>query len=163
MSTTRLPTRRLFTPPVFSNLADEVDQLQASVRRMFDNPFLPMESSFVQSIGWVPAVEISETEKALVLTAELPGLDRKDVHVDLDGDVLTIRGEKKEEKKSEQEGKFHLMERTYGFFRRTFALPAFVDKEKISAEFAKGVLTLNLPKGADIRRNGKEIPIEMKG
>ena len=162
MPTTTLPTRRKFTPPFFSNLANDVDQLQASVRRMFDTPFLPMESPFVQSIGWVPAVEISETEKALILTAELPGLDSNDVHVDLDGDVLTVRGEKKEEN-NEEEGKFHLMERTYGYFRRTFALPAFVDKEKISAEFAKGVLTLTLPKSAEAKRPGKEIPIEAKG
>src|SRR5688500_18406764 len=94
---------RAFVPPFVSSLAREVDQLQASVRRMFEHPFAPPGDvlTFPRPIGWFPAVEVTESDAELTMTAELPGLDRKDVHVDLDGDVLTLRGEKRAERVEE--------------------------------------------------------------
>jgi HSP20 family molecular chaperone IbpA len=86
------------------------------------------------------------------LTAELPGMDEKDVEIKLSDDMLTMKGKKKE-KKEERERKYYLCEHRYGSFRRTFQLPAGVDSSKIEATFAKGVLTLTLPASIDIDQN----------
>jgi HSP20 family protein len=154
--------RRAFVPPFVSSLAREVDQLQANIRRMFEHPLAAPDEAlaFPQPIGWLPAVEITETDGELAMTVELPGLDRKDVHVDLDGDVLTLRGEKREERKEEDEKKhYHLEERSYGAFLRSFVLPPSVVKEKITADYDKGVLTLHLPKTAEVKPAGRKIPV----
>lgn len=155
--------RRSPTLPFMASLAHDADQLHASVRRMFENPFamLPAPFAFTESIGWLPPVEIAESESALTLTAELPGLDRKDVRVELDGDVLTLRGEKREERR-ENDRRYHLEERSYGAFQRAFTPPPAVDREKITAEFDRGVLTLHLPKSTDVRPRGREIPVAAK-
>ncbi len=92
-----------------------------------------------------PRIAVSETEKEVTVSAELPGLDEKNVTVDLDEDTLTIRGEKKEE--SEEKGRqWHRSEVTYGAFERVIALPAHVQGDKAKARFKKGVLTVSLPK-----------------
>jgi HSP20 family protein len=145
-----------------SSVAREVDPLFASMRRMLQDPFLMTTEPFAfpEPIGWFPPVEVTESEGELRLTAELPGLDRADVKIELDGDVLTLRGEKREERKEEDTGKrYHLEERRYGAFYRAFTLPPAVDAEKISAEFDRGVLTLHLPKAAEAMPRGREIPV----
>lgn len=154
--------RRTGAPPLLESLAQEMDQLQANINRMFENPMIsPDAFAFARPIGWMPAMEITESDEGLVITAELPGLDQKDVKVDIDGDLLSIRGEKKaeEEKKGKQ---YHLVERSYGAFQRAFTLPPTVDRDKITAEFAKGVLTLRLPKGAEVTPKGRVIPVSAK-
>jgi HSP20 family protein len=161
MPGTRLQ-RRAFATPFMSSIAREVDQLQASVRRMFENPLAPAMEPFAlpETIGWFPPVEVTESAIELTLTAELPGLDRQDVHVDLEGDVLTLRGEKQEERTEEgREKQYHLVERSYGFFQRSFTLPASVDRDRITAEYDKGVLTLRMPKRADATPRGRQIEI----
>jgi HSP20 family protein len=98
--------------------------------------------------GWgafSPQVDVTEADGEIKVSAELPGLDDEDIDVSLSNDVLTISGEKKEEK--EQEGKdYYRMERSYGSFRRAIPLPAEVDADKVDAIFQKGVLTVTLPK-----------------
>lgn len=161
MPSTRLQ-RRAFAAPLMSTIAREMDQLQASVRRMFDNPLAPAVEPFAfpEAIGWFPPVEIAESPTELTLTAELPGLDRKDVHADLEGDVLTLRGEKQEERTEDgRERQYHLVERSYGAFQRSFTLPASVDRDRITADYDKGVLTLHMPKRADATPRGRQIEI----
>ena len=161
MAGTRIQ-HRAFVPPFVSSLAREVDQLQSNVRRMFQGPLAAASEALAvpQPIGWFPAIEITETDGELTMTAELPGLDQKDVHVELDGDVLTLRGEKREVRTEEDKAKqYHLEERSYGAFLRSFFLPPSVDKEKITADYDKGVLTLRLPKNAEVKPAGRKIPV----
>jgi HSP20 family protein len=97
---------------------------------------------------WTPAVDFKETDKEFVLTAELPGMAENDVDVEVEQNILTIKGEKRTEReeKKEKDGQYHLVERSYGFFQRAFTLPPAVDAAKIQADFSNGVLTVRLPK-----------------
>jgi HSP20 family protein len=95
--------------------------------------------------NWLPPVDIYENENAFVATADLPGLDKKDIEVSLEDNVLTVSGERSYEKNGQQ-GSFRRVERAYGTFRRSFNLPAIVDATKVDARFENGVLTLTLPK-----------------
>ena len=105
----------------------------------------------------VPNVEVKENGKAYSVTVELPGLDEKDVKVSVEDDMLTITGEKKVERTDD---KTHYSERSYGSFTRSFSLPADADGTTIAARFAKGVLTVDIPKAAKPRSQGKEVPIK---
>ena len=108
----------------------------------------------------VPAVDFVETEKGYELTADLPGLDEKDVEVKIAGGVLTVKAEKEEEKE-ETKKDFHLRERRFGSFERALRMPEVVDTDKIEAHFKKGVLTVMLPKTAEAQKPVKKI--ELKG
>jgi HSP20 family protein len=100
---------------------------------------------FTRENLWTPAVDIEEDEKQYLVTMDLPGLDKKEVDIKLDGDVLTISGEKKDEKK--ENGKnYHCLERYYGKFERSFRLSENVNTEQIDANFKNGVLRIALPK-----------------
>ena len=113
-------------------------------------------NDFAQGIGpagaqanIVPNIEISETDKAIEVSAEMPGLERKDVEISVDDDVLTIRGEKKVEAKEEDKSKnYHVTERSYGVFFRAIQLPAGVDPASIQATMSNGVLKVTIPKPA---------------
>ncbi|HSJ08934.1 MAG TPA: Hsp20/alpha crystallin family protein [Longimicrobiales bacterium] len=98
-----------------------------------------------EPIGWFPAVDIVETDTELMLTADLPGMKEEDIDIELNEGVLVVKGEKKEEKE-EKEIRYRVVERTWGAFERSFSLPRSVDIEKITAEFANGVLKVHLPK-----------------
>ena len=116
-----------------------------------------------QPVGWMPAMEIVEDKNALVVTAELPGLAAKDVDISVDDGVLTVSGEKQEEKREGTEDSEHyLFELRYGSFRRSFTLPNTVDVDKISAEFENGVLKVSMPKSEKARAKGKKIDIQAK-
>ena len=95
--------------------------------------------------AWTPLCDIYETDKELVLKMELPGMKKDDVHVTVENNLLTLRGERKIDEQIEREN-FHRIERHYGEFLRTFTLPPFVDGNKIFAEFKDGLLTVTLPK-----------------
>jgi HSP20 family protein len=95
--------------------------------------------------NWTPAVDLYETAEALVLKAELPGFSKEDVHIELKDNTLTLKGERKREFDVKEE-QFHRVERAYGAFQRSFALPALVDADKAEATFKDGVLELRLPK-----------------
>ena len=96
---------------------------------------------------WLPPVDIYETESSFVATADLPGLSKDDLEIDLENNLLTVSGERRFEKNTEDDnGKFRRVERAYGSFRRSFNLPATVDAAKVKATFKDGVLTLDMPK-----------------
>lgn len=128
-----------------------------SFRRMFDiEPSLRYESSFSMPS---PAVDISEDDKAYKLSAELPGLGEKEIEVVLSGDTLTLKGEKRQEKE-QKEKNFYLSERAFGSFQRSFFVPEGVDREKIAADFSKGVLTITMPKTAKAVEQQKKIEVK---
>jgi HSP20 family protein len=101
--------------------------------------------SAVQAPGFAPRLEVVESESEFLVTAELPGLEEKDFQIEVHGNVLTVRGEKRSETTGEQKGR-HFSERIYGAFRRAVELPVEVSSEKASASFKHGVLTVMLPK-----------------
>jgi HSP20 family protein len=108
---------------------------------------------------WTPRTNVTETKDSLTITAELPGLEAKDVDVAISGDMLTIKGEKKQEKEEKDEH-HHVVERTYGAFSRMVRLPAPVAADKIKATFKNGVLTVNLPKTEEAKQ--KAIPVAVE-
>lgn len=111
--------------------------------------------------GLTPKVDVTETDDAYRVTAELPGLEEKDVEVTLADDMLTLKGEKQEEREQKKK-EYHLTERSYGAFRRSFRVPANVEAEKISASFAKGVLSITLPKSKAARAKERKISVKAK-
>jgi HSP20 family protein len=125
-------------------------------RGLFDvEPFWRREPS---SHG-LPAVDITEKEKSFEITAELPGMDQKNIELKLSNGNLIIKGEKKEDKEEKRKG-YHLSERHYGSFERVFNLPKGVDAEKIEASFSKGVLNISLPKKPEAMKADKVVPIK---
>ncbi len=106
-----------------------------------------------------PDVNIGESDGEYEITAELPGLDEKDIELTISDGVLTLKGEKKAEREDKHKD-YHLTERRFGAFRRSFTLPAGVDEKKVAARFAKGVLCVTLPKTAEARQGQKKIEIK---
>lgn len=106
---------------------------------------------------WAPAVDVYEDDESIVLEAELPGMSKKDIRVNVNHGVLTIEGERKFSKETKEEN-YHRIERSYGSFTRSFTLPSAVDVDKIQAEHRDGVLTVRLPK----RPEAKPKQIEVK-
>jgi HSP20 family protein len=128
-----------------------------SLRRMWDDePTVRYESAF--SIP-SPAVDISEDDAAYKVTAELPGMNEKDIEVAVSGDTLTLKGEKRQEKEQKDKS-FYLSERSYGSFQRSFCVPDGVDRDKIAADFSKGVLTVTMPKTAKAVEQQKKIEVK---
>ena len=155
------------TPDIWQTFRTEMDRLfdrftgfgVPSLPRLFAPP--PGFLTSAITVG-TPAVEISEDATAWRLTAELPGLAETDVEVVLADDVLTLRGEKQQER--QESGKnFHISERSYGSFTRSFTLPDGVDRERIGAEFAKGVLSITLPKLPGAKTEEKRIEVKPAG
>ncbi|MDA0991421.1 MAG: Hsp20/alpha crystallin family protein [Verrucomicrobia bacterium] len=142
--------------------------LHKEVDRLFDDfmgDFRPWRSGmrlWDDSDGeLVPKVDVSETDKEVQVTADLPGIDEKDIEVTLSDGVLTIKGERKAEKEEKDEKKsFHRIERSYGLYRRSIALPNEVEEDKIKADFAKGVLTIKMPKTAKAQSRVKKISVK---
>jgi HSP20 family protein len=104
-------------------------------------------------------VDVAETDKEIVITAELPGLDEKDLDVTLAGDVLTIKGEKKAERE-QKNGDSYYVERRFGTFSRSLRLPFVADDEKIEAKYDKGVLTVRVPKPAEVQQSVRRIEVK---
>lgn len=126
----------------------ELDALSNRLALAFDDNF-PTPST---SGSWMPAVNVEETADELVLTAELPGLTHENVELEVENNILTLRGEKSEVRQEGDESrKFHLWERSYGSFQRSFTLPRTVSADKISAEFDNGVLHVRMPKVAEAK------------
>jgi HSP20 family protein len=121
-------------------------------------PFVPTEET-LPFTAWTPPCDIYETEKEIVLKMELPEVKREFVHVTLENNVLTLRGERKFEEKVDREN-YHRIERSYGEFIRSFTLPTFVDDTRIVADFHDGVLTVTLPKNEAARP--KQIEVKVK-
>ncbi len=131
--------------------------MQREVGHLFDSLFADVDGrgNFVAS--WSPRADVIENNEAYVIKAELPGVNKNDVKITLHENVLTIKGEKKQEK--EENGKnFHRVERSYGSFERSFTLPAEVKNDKIDAAYKDGILTITLPKAEEAKP--KEIEVK---
>ncbi len=125
--------------------ARELSTLRREMDRLFED-FMGEKGGFLPEAGnWVPAVDVSETEDNILVKAEIPGMDSKDIDVTVQGDILLIKGEKKEEKETKEEN-FHRIERRRGTFARSIRIPVPVDADNITAKYDKGVLTVTLPK-----------------
>ncbi len=150
----------------FESLRREVDRLFEDFDRdfwrapfrLFERPPLWQRETALA----VPAVDIIEKEGAYEVTAELPGMDEKDIEVKLANGGLTIKGEKQEEKEEKRKD-YHLHERTVGSFERYFTVPDGVDRDKIEASFKKGVLTVTLPKKPEAIKPEKKIEVKAAG
>ena len=136
---------------------DEMDRLFNRFSNGFGVPAFEPFSRFDAEFA-VPAVDVAEDDKGYTITAELPGIEEKDVDVSVSGDMLTIKGEKKKERE-EKDKNHYISERSYGSFQRAFSLPDGIDQGKIAANFAKGVLTVTLPKNTEAQKSKK---IEVK-
>lgn len=119
----------------------------------------PGISELAESADWIPVVDIAETEKEFVIQAEIPGVEKNDVKVTVDRDVLTIQG-KRESEKEEKGRKFHRIERSYGSFTRSFSLPENVDESHVHAAFRDGMLKLTLRKTAEEKPKLIEVKVE---
>ena len=124
------------------NAGSPIFGLRREIDRLFDDTFARDGSS------WTPAVDIKETSGEIRLELELPGLRPEDVDITAENGLLTVRGEKRAERKEGDDSRYQVVERTYGTFMRTFQLPQGLDEEQIRADFDSGVLTLHLPKTA---------------
>jgi HSP20 family protein len=127
--------------------------------RLFEDAFTRMLSEPQTNRPWAPAVDIYETENELVLKADLPDVDLKDIDVRVENQTLTISGERKFEKKDTTKG-YHRIERSYGTFVRSFSLPNSFDTETIGAEYKNGVLSVTLPKKETAKP--RQVKVEVK-
>jgi len=143
----------------FPTFEDVENRMSRFIERALNEPF--GNTMVAESVGWMPAIDIVESAKEFTLTAELPGMDQKDIDVAVEDGMLTIRGEKTEERKEgDDDKKVYLYERTYGSFQRSFALPPLVDGANVAAEFEKGVLKIHLPKSAEAKPKGRKVDIK---
>ncbi|WP_027054318.1 Hsp20/alpha crystallin family protein [Mesorhizobium erdmanii] len=173
---TKLPVKSEKNAPAAprsDNWMGPFESLRREVDRLFDDfhPFdfrLPSTRSLfgrdlpaLRSDAWsvAPAMDLVEKSNGFEITAELPGIDEKNVDIKLTNRVLTIKGEKNEEKE-EKEKDYYLSERRYGSFQRSFQLPEGVDADKIDASFTKGVLTVKLPKTPEAQKAEKKIAVK---
>jgi HSP20 family protein len=125
----------------------ELSSLQNRMNRVFEETFgtTPFPGEQPAAGSWSPAVDIFETDQEIVLRAEVPGVAKEQVHVEVDDGVLELRGERKFEKEAKEES-YHRVERAYGAFQRYFSLPDSVDSEKVRAELKDGILEVRLGK-----------------
>ncbi len=152
-------------PDVWRSFRGEFDRLferfadtfgMPSLRRMFEmEPF-----RWETAVGiTAPAVDVTEDDKAFKITAELPGLDSKDIELSMSDGLIVLKGEKRQEKE-EKEKNYYVCERSFGAFRRAFQMPEGVDRDKIAADFSKGVLTITMPKTAEAQKRTKKIEVK---
>ncbi len=134
----------------------ELEEASSRLSRFFDD--LPY-SGPSETATWMPAVNVSETKDELVLSAELPGMKEDHISIEMENGVLTLSGEKQEERtEGDEERRYHVWERKYGSFQRSFTLPRTVKADDIRAHFDNGILEIHLPKVAEAK--GRKIAIE---
>lgn len=150
----------------FENLRRQMERIFDDFDRDFGfssmrRPMLDLERSMRRewASASVPAVDLTETEKTYELTAEMPGMDEKNIEVKLTNGGLSIKGEKREEKER-REKDYYLHERHFGTFERYIQLPEGIDRDKIEAKFNKGVLSITLPKTLEAQKTEKRIPVK---
>ena len=151
-------------PATSDDYFDPFVTFRREMDRMFDDFFTGFggRGLMASSAGWqgvTPTLDVTETDKEIVVTAEVPGLDDKDFEVTLAGDMLTIKGEKKAEHE-ERNGDSHYMERRFGSFSRSLRLPHEVKDEKVDAKYDKGVLTIRVPKSAEAQSAVRRIEVK---
>lgn len=152
-------------PAKNENVNDPFLSFRREVDRLLDNFFDGFGGGNLPALrngGWsadVPSLDVTDSDKELVIEAELPGMSEKDFEVSLVADLLTIKGEKTHEHE-EKEGKRHYVERSYGSFSRSIRLPFDASEQDVDADFDKGVLTIRIPKPADIQSKMKQIEVK---
>jgi len=172
-TTSKVPVKTEKTPPStlpawrpFESLRREIDRLFED----FDGGFWrsPLRRSWLDmdpfhgargALEALPAVDVTESDKAYEIVAELPGMDQDNIEVKLANGMVTIKGEKQDEKE-EKKKDYYMRERSFGSFQRTFPVPEGVDMDKIDASFRKGVLTITLPKSAEAQKSEKKITVK---
>jgi HSP20 family protein len=137
----------------------ELEEVSERLNRMFARPATRTNGKETMTVAdWAPTVDISETDGEYQIKAEIPDVKKEDVKVTVEDGVLTIQGERKQEK--EEKGKrYHRIERSYGSFVRSFSLPDVIDEEKVKAEFKDGVLSLHLPKSEKAKPKAIEVKV----
>jgi len=139
--------------PPFGGIFD----LERNIDSLFRGGVADDSSMFAS--GWSPAVDIAEHENEYLVKVELPGVNKDDVKITLQEDVLTIRGEKKQEKETKGSN-YHRVERSYGSFERSFSLPSTVKGENVDASYKDGILTVTMPKAEEAKP--KQIDVKVK-
>jgi HSP20 family protein len=143
-----------FAAPVFG-LRREIDKL-------FEDTFGNAGAPMLSSNGWLPAVDVKETNDALLFDLEMPGVAEDRLEITCEGGVLAVAGEKAAIRKEGDEGKWHIVERTFGSFRRSFQLPTNVQEDNIEATLANGILHLRVPKMEQPKPKKIEVNVEQK-
>jgi len=152
-----------------TDFRDPFASMRRQMEELFEDFGSPARRGKMPALGVLtPRMDVSETDKELRITAELPGVQQKDITVTLTGDVLTIAGEKRSEQKTksgeakpgEKEPMWHRVERSYGSFQRTMTVPYDIDPAKVDAKFKDGILTVTLPKPAEVQAQSKQIEIK---
>ncbi len=168
---TTLPvTKKPSEPALAGEVWRPFEALRKEVDRLFDDfgddfwrrPFRSLagpEKGWAQKFVAAPAADVAETDKAYEITAELPGIDQKNIEVNVANGGITIKAEKKEETE-EKKKDYYVSERRYGSFQRYFGLPEGVDRDKIEATFKNGVLKVTLPKTAEAQKAAKKIEVK---
>jgi HSP20 family protein len=138
----------------------ELEDVSTRLNRLFGRPTLPVESDreMLSMSDWMPSVDISESDNAYLVKAEIPGVDKNDVKVTIEDGMLTLQGERKQEKE-ESGKKYHRIERSYGCFMRSFRLPDDADESATKAEFKDGMLNITLNKSKRSRSNAVNVSI----
>ena len=150
---------RADTPAVREDFFDPFLSFRREVDRMFDSFLDGINRPVAGWTGITPALDVSDNEKELVITAEVPGVSEEDVDVTLSDDVLTIKGEKKAENE-QKNGDFSYVERRYGAFSRSLRLPFEVKDEAVDATYDKGVLTIRIPKPIEAQSQVRRIEVK---
>jgi len=134
--------------------------MQREMNRMFNNLFRSSDEGEDYALAaWTPAVDIAEHDDEFTVKVELPGVSKDDVKITVDSNMLTVRGEKKQEKETKKEN-YHRVERSYGSFQRSFTLPTAIINDKIDAAFKDGILTVHVPKAEEAKP--KQIEVKVK-
>jgi HSP20 family protein len=138
----------------------ELERMRREMDRLWESFFEERPRRKIEELGeWGPSLDLSETKNDLIVRAEVPGIDPKGIDISLSNDVLTIKGEKKQEKEEAEEN-YHFIERSYGAFSRSIRLPREVQSDKINASYKNGLLKVTLPKSEEAKK--KEIKIKVE-
>lgn len=141
-----------------SRLKDLLD-MRSELDEMFEDFFNWGKSGEeLSTMKWSPSVDISENDESIVINAEIPGMNKEDINVSVKNDTLTIKGEKKKEREEEDEN-YHVVERSYGRFQRSFTLPDNVKSDEINANYKDGVLNITIPKTEEA--TSKEVKVNI--
>jgi HSP20 family protein len=153
MALTRYTRRSPFLSPW-----TELEQVSDRLNRLFGEA---STGEAAQRTFWTPAVNVEETKDELLLTAELPGMSINDIQIEVENNILSLRGQKREEREEKEDRRYHLWERCYGSFERSFTLPRTVKAEEISAHFKDGILHVEMPKAPEAK--SRTISIKAQG
>lgn len=139
----------------------ELEEVSNRLNRLFGRPVPSLESDreMVSMADWMPSVDISETDSSYLIKAEIPGVDKEDVKVTIEDGMLTIQGERRQEKEK-KEKKYHRIERSYGSFMRSFRVPDDADESAVQAEFKDGMLNITLNKTRKNKSNAIQVAIK---